>query len=353
MELTTSSFTKREEHATSNIQSECNCSNLQKFEPLIKSEHQNAAPWHSPALVSPEWQTCDLDLSSYSQLFDSPPIKCSDNVLESNLEEAAQWDCSIPTPPIDDLLQGPMFPSSFACDGLTNADGFSTEPFNLEAFHSELSSLREYESHSSKGSQHEEQSGSENEENVPDLTPEDFGIPKQTSVKPRWTSGQRKNRCTEPQPTGRTKRIKTSAKTNNARQSRGTSKSPLKLQNTASTASRKSKPLTSGASEPPSPKGRKNHNLIERKYRSKLNGQFETLLATLPPDLVAEVNEARIAAKQPEKAISKAEVLALAKDHIEKLETERAVLETQKKALSGEVDDLKGIWMSLGGELMP
>lgn len=83
------------------------------------------------------------------------------------------------------------------------------------------------------------------------------------------------------------------------------------------------------------------HNLIEKKYRSKLNSEFETLLSVIPPDLVAE-------ARRPEKSISKAEVLALAKEHIQRLELEGAGLENQRSALSAEIERMKEIWLSLG-----
>ena len=87
------------------------------------------------------------------------------------------------------------------------------------------------------------------------------------------------------------------------------------------------------------------HNLIERKYRSKLNNEYETLLSALPPLLVEGVNEARRASKQPEKSISKAEVLGLAKEHIQRLELEWRELEIQKKGLSAKVEKMKEVWM--------
>jgi hypothetical protein len=54
-----------------------------------------------------------------------------------------------------------------------------------------------------------------------------------------------------------------------------------------------------------SSKGRKSHNLTEKKYRSKLNGQFETLLSALPaiPDSIEGYGEDQVS----EKKISKAE----------------------------------------------
>ena len=88
------------------------------------------------------------------------------------------------------------------------------------------------------------------------------------------------------------------------------------------------------------------HNLVERKYRSKLNNEYEALLNVLPPTLVAEVNEARRAAKQPEKSISKSEVLGLAKDHIEMLEKEGMALEMQRRTLTADLERMKEIWLS-------
>lgn len=87
------------------------------------------------------------------------------------------------------------------------------------------------------------------------------------------------------------------------------------------------------------------HNLVERKYRSKLNTEYETLLSVLPPELIAEVNEARKAVKQPEKSLSKSEVLELAKEHIQMLEMERKDLENQNKVLGAEIEMLMEVWL--------
>jgi hypothetical protein len=54
-----------------------------------------------------------------------------------------------------------------------------------------------------------------------------------------------------------------------------------------------------------------------------------------------------------EKKVSKAEVLVLAKQHIETLERSRRKLEEDKRALLVDVQRLKGAWVSMGGEVMP
>ena len=90
-------------------------------------------------------------------------------------------------------------------------------------------------------------------------------------------------------------------------------------------------PSISGDNGSPScevdPVNRANHNLIERKYRNRLNEQFDTLLAVLPASTVD--GQSLDESSQP-KRISKAEVLILAKQRIETLEKERGQLGCEK-----------------------
>jgi hypothetical protein len=100
---------------------------------------------------------------------------------------------------------------------------------------------------------------------------------------------------------------------------------------------------------------RTSHNVVEKQYRNRLNGQFSTLLGSLPSDVVsAEVGGVgKGDSDGAEKKVSKAEVLVLAKQHIETLEKSKRKLEEDKRALLVDVQRLKGAWVSMGGEVMP
>jgi hypothetical protein len=89
---------------------------------------------------------------------------------------------------------------------------------------------------------------------------------------------------------------------------------------------------------------RTNHNHVEKQYRNRLNGQFESLLQMLPREENGLANEKRV---------SKAEVLILAKKHIEELEREKRELEEENVGLEETVTELKKRWVNLGGVCMP
>jgi hypothetical protein len=97
------------------------------------------------------------------------------------------------------------------------------------------------------------------------------------------------------------------------------------------------------------------HNMVEKQYRTRLNGQFSNLLGALPQDLIeAEVEGyGRDDSGGAEKKVSKAEVLMLAKRHIETLEQERVGLENGNKELSENMQHLKAAWVSMGGRVIP
>ncbi|KUJ21427.1 uncharacterized protein LY89DRAFT_681934 [Mollisia scopiformis] len=83
--------------------------------------------------------------------------------------------------------------------------------------------------------------------------------------------------------------------------------------------------------------------MVEKQYRTRLNGQFSTLLSSLPPDVVGnETDSYGRVDSGAEKKVSKAEVLVLAKKHIENLERTKKSLECDKKALMEDVQRLKG-----------
>jgi len=63
----------------------------------------------------------------------------------------------------------------------------------------------------------------------------------------------------------------------------------------------------------------------------------------IPKDLMGTEEE-------PEKKISKGEVLTLAMKHIKALERKQDLLERRRQSLANDVEHLKGAWTELGGE---
>lgn len=97
------------------------------------------------------------------------------------------------------------------------------------------------------------------------------------------------------------------------------------------------------------------HNMVEKQYRNRLNGQFSTLLEALPLDLVgAEVEGySKNDSGGTEKKVSKAEVLLLARRHIENLEREKRGLEGRNRVLVEDIQNWKGAWVGSGGQVLP
>jgi len=98
---------------------------------------------------------------------------------------------------------------------------------------------------------------------------------------------------------------------------------------------------------------RVSHNMIEKKYRTRLNGQFSTLLDALPPAVTGtEINgDGGHDSGGTERKVTKAEVLVLAKTHIQTLERAKMTLESDKKALQEDVQRLKAAWVNVGGQV--
>lgn len=98
---------------------------------------------------------------------------------------------------------------------------------------------------------------------------------------------------------------------------------------------------------------RTSHNMIEKKYRTKLNDQFSSLLDTLPQDVTGGVinEDGDGDSGGTERKVSKAEVLVRAKTHIETLERANMSLESGNKALEEESQRLKAAWVRLGGQV--
>jgi predicted nuclease with TOPRIM domain len=67
------------------------------------------------------------------------------------------------------------------------------------------------------------------------------------------------------------------------------------------------------------------------------------LLETLPKDN----------GKGADQRVSKAEVLELAKRHIMQLESEKLVLEEERRGLEGDIEELKRRFVRMGGVCLP
>lgn len=94
---------------------------------------------------------------------------------------------------------------------------------------------------------------------------------------------------------------------------------------------------------------RTSHNLVEKQYRTRLNDQFDFLLSSIPSDLVGDHMNGPERGDRPEKRVSKADVLALAKMHIENLEKGKREVEEENMGLKRTNKQLKDVWMSQNG----
>lgn len=103
---------------------------------------------------------------------------------------------------------------------------------------------------------------------------------------------------------------------------------------------------TSPSSSGDSSRNKRQHNLIEQKYRTRLNKQFDTLLQAIPRE-VTRIGDR----EEPEKKISKGDVLMFAKKYIEELERKQGILEGKSKCLTSEMNDLRGAWAASGLEI--
>lgn len=127
-------------------------------------------------------------------------------------------------------------------------------------------------------------------------------------------------------------------------QSAGSSMSPKDLVASASTISPQP--------EDQSPlrfqiKDKRHHKDTERQYRLRLNKQFSALLKALP-DNVIESASGQSGRTQAEKALTKIEILALAKSHIASLEQTQAELEEESLVLRGQQELFKSL---CGGDI--
>ncbi|KAI0381023.1 hypothetical protein F5Y04DRAFT_256508 [Hypomontagnella monticulosa] len=89
-------------------------------------------------------------------------------------------------------------------------------------------------------------------------------------------------------------------------------------------------------------KSRETHNQVEKQYRNRLNAHFESLLEALPETMQAgEGDEDGEALDLTDRRVSKAEVLDMARRHIQALEHECAVLEGERDELRNNMERLR------------
>lgn len=96
---------------------------------------------------------------------------------------------------------------------------------------------------------------------------------------------------------------------------------------------------------PEDKKTKGSHNLVEKQYRNRLNAQFDGLMSALPDTLksqggaleLGEVPNSEVA----DRRISKAEVLDMARMHIQHLEQERDLLAHEQNELRETIEKIK------------
>lgn len=94
-------------------------------------------------------------------------------------------------------------------------------------------------------------------------------------------------------------------------------------------------------------RARRNHNLVEKQYRNRLNAQFERLLAVLPIDQYRHCSgsvteNGRITSILDDKRMSKAEVLDLAVRRIRTLEADKERMQRDRREMVRRIDLMTG-----------
>ncbi|KAJ9129811.1 hypothetical protein NKR23_g12455 [Pleurostoma richardsiae] len=110
------------------------------------------------------------------------------------------------------------------------------------------------------------------------------------------------------------------------------------------TASRKAKRVSASyrpATSPEEARARSGHNQVEKQYRNRLNQHFERLLAVLPAkaDVDGDQQDDILSAGglDPDKRLSKADVLDIARRHIRTLERQTSELGVERQQLVDEI----------------
>ncbi|KAI1417865.1 hypothetical protein F5Y13DRAFT_63387 [Hypoxylon sp. FL1857] len=92
-------------------------------------------------------------------------------------------------------------------------------------------------------------------------------------------------------------------------------------------------------------KSRETHNQVEKQYRNRLNAHFESLLEALPETMQAgEGEDDGEALDLTDRRVSKAEVLDMARRHIQALERECAALEGERDELRNNMERLRWLF---------
>ncbi|KAI1393858.1 uncharacterized protein F4822DRAFT_439759 [Hypoxylon trugodes] len=92
-------------------------------------------------------------------------------------------------------------------------------------------------------------------------------------------------------------------------------------------------------------KSRETHNQVEKQYRNRLNAHFESLLDALPETMQAgEGEDEGEALDLTDRRVSKAEVLDMARRHIQTLERECAALEGERDELRNNMARLRWLF---------
>ncbi|KAL1889363.1 hypothetical protein Sste5346_008930 [Sporothrix stenoceras] len=118
----------------------------------------------------------------------------------------------------------------------------------------------------------------------------------------------------------------------------------------SSTSSRTAQPSTERLDDK---KTRGTHNIVEKQYRNRLNARFEDLMNALPPESLrspssglGDSSEATATVDSAERRASKAEVLEMARQHIQQLEQRRDNLARERDGLLGTSQRLQRIYAS-------
>lgn len=122
-------------------------------------------------------------------------------------------------------------------------------------------------------------------------------------------------------------------------------------------ASSSSKNVAHRSSETPKErKERDSHNLVEKKYRSRLNAQYEGLMNSLPPEMQSPTHNAAAGSsgassdQAADKPLSKGEVLERSTAYIQELESNHARLSEENEALTRNMERLCSMF-ARGGDV--
>jgi hypothetical protein len=293
------------------------------------------SPWYN----SESWLFTDLDNSSIDPLrLYTPPINLSEKPLDVFGGQPGDPFGTGSALPIPDTISGADLTLNLAPQAPA---GNITQP-STNTSSSDDSLLL--------GSGEADSSGDLLSE--PFTTPDDSDLFQKPTYKPGWATanGSRESESTSSSTPQSKKRGKSNTSPVKARRTspRSLSLTTRYETNVKEEPEEPSSPETAG---PNASKSKRSHNLTEKKYRTRLNGYFETLLSVIPkPSGTGDA--AGATAEAPEKKISKGEVLVLAMEYIRTLERDQGELEQQRRTLSSDMEHLKDVSTGMDGETM-